>query len=141
MSSTVKQALPGLCEGWEEFQHLFHRRTVKAGSVLLKEGQVARNTFMIEEGCLRSAYDHKGRDITSQFFFDGEGVSSFESFQFGTPSLFRNEAVERTVLWSISLTDLDRLMREIPALRGTVNDHLLHRMAYSMRQMLSFLRW
>jgi CRP-like cAMP-binding protein len=140
MSSSVKQALPGLGERWEEFAHLFRRRTVKAGTVLLKEGQVARSTFMIEEGCLRAAYDHKGRDITCQFFFEGEGVSSFESFQFGTPSLVRIEAVERSVLWTISRPDLDRLLREVPELRETANDHVLRRMAYYMRQMLSFLR-
>ena len=113
---------------------------MKPGTVLLSAGQVARNAYMIETGCLRTAFEHNGRDITGQFFFEGESVSSFESFQFGTPSLFRIEAVERSVLWSISRPDLDRLMREIPELRTTANEHVLHRMAYYMRQMLSFLR-
>ena len=140
MSSPVEQALPGLGDRWEEFTHLFRRRTVKAGTVLLKEGQVAGSMFMIEAGCLRTAFAHKGRDITSQFFFEGEAVSSFESFQFGTPSLFRIEAVERTVLWVISRPDLEQLLRENPGLRGTMDTRLLHRMAYYMRHLLSFLR-
>lgn len=140
MVPPVAQALPGIDARWEEFAHLFRRRTVLPGTILLKEGAVARRAFMIEKGCLRTVYDHKGRDITSQFFFEGEAVSSFESFQFGTPSLFRIEAVECTTLWSISRPDLDRLMQEIPDLRATANEHLLHRMAYYMRHLLSFLR-
>lgn len=140
MEAVWKQVLPELDERWEEFAHLFRKRSVKAGTVLLREGVVAHNTFMIEEGCLRTAYDHKGRDITGQFFFEGEGVSSFESFQFGTPSLYRIEAVEQSVLWTISRPDLDRLLREIPGLRETANEYLLRRMAYYMRQLLSFLR-
>lgn len=134
------QALPELEQRWAELAHLFRRRTVKPGTVLLKEGQVACNMFLIEEGCLRTAYDHQGRDITCQFFFEGEGVSSFESFQFGTPSLFRIEAVERSVLRVVSRPDLDRLMRELPGLRQAANEHLLRRTAYYMRQLLSFLR-
>lgn len=140
MEDVWKQALPELGERWSEFAHLFRKRTVEAGTVLLAEGEVARNTFMIEQGCLRVAFMHKGRDITCQFFFEGEGVSSFESFQFGTPSLVRIEAVERSVLWTISRQNLDRLLREIPELQRVANDHVLRRMAYYMRQLLSFLR-
>lgn len=137
---TNEGQLPGEGNPWARHGHLFRERTVQPGTVLLKEGRVSRQAFLIKEGCLRAAYDHDGRDITLQFFFEGEGVSSFESFHFGTPSLYRIEAVERSVLLVIAKEDLDRIVASDPGIREQADRHLVKRLAWYTRHLLSFLR-
>src|SRR5690606_33555094 len=99
-------------------------RTNAPGTVLLEEGRESRHAFMIMEGCLRAAHDHQGRDLTLQFFFEGEGVSSFESFRFGTPSPYCIEAVERSVLRVIAKRDLEEILAGDPDLRARAEEHL-----------------
>src|SRR5262249_26952156 len=87
---------------WEPFTPLFRREQAPAKTVLLREGEVSRKAYYIEQGCLRLWFNHDGRDVTFQFFFEGEGVSSIESFRTDQPSLFTIETLEPCVLQTIS---------------------------------------
>lgn len=60
---------------WDKLSHLFKRKEIPAKTTLLKEGQISRTIFFIEKGCLRTWVNNDGKDITTQFFF--EGSSSF----------------------------------------------------------------
>lgn len=79
---------------WARFKHLFNRQEIPAKTVLLNEGEVSKKAYYIEKGCLRVWFNNNGKDVTVQFFFEGEGVSSIESFQSGQPSLFTIESIE-----------------------------------------------
>ncbi len=63
-------------------------------TVLLKEGEVADKLYLIRKGCLRLFFNSEGKDITFQFFFEGDFVASFDSLYKRQPSLFSLESIE-----------------------------------------------
>ena len=65
---------------WDSYVNCFKRIEVPAKTILLKEGEISKKMFLIEKGCIRVWYNNNGKDITSQFFFENEMVSSIESF-------------------------------------------------------------
>jgi CRP-like cAMP-binding protein len=81
MFDKFKANFPQLKEKWDEYVSYYHRIEVPTGTILLKEGEVSKKAFMIEKGCLRVWFNNNGKDITFQFFFENEAVSSAESFR------------------------------------------------------------
>lgn len=68
--------------------------SVPPKTILLEEGKVADRMYLIRKGCLRLFFNNEGRDITFQFFFEGDFVASFDSLYQRTPSLFSLESIE-----------------------------------------------
>lgn len=66
---------------------------VKAKEILLEEGSVAQNIFIVKSGCLRAWHNANGKDITLHFFVPGQPVASFNSLSTHTPSDYTIEAV------------------------------------------------
>ena len=62
--------------------------SVPSKSILLEEGKIAEKLYLIRKGCLRLFFYNEGKDITFQFFFEGDFVASFDSLYKRTPSLF-----------------------------------------------------
>lgn len=90
---------------WQKFSHLFRREEVPAKTVLLKEGEIAKKIYFIEKGCFRLSLNNDGTDITFQFFFEGEGISSAESFRYNQPSLYSIESLEPSIVHSLTKAD------------------------------------
>ncbi|MEO6685984.1 MAG: Crp/Fnr family transcriptional regulator [Dyadobacter sp.] len=130
-------------EKWEEYTGQFQRIQVPAKTILLKEGEISRKAYLIEKGCLRVWFDNKGEEVTFQFFFENNTVSSIESFKKGTPSLFSLETIEPCTLWWIDKNDVDRLLEEvseIPSMRNQIMNALFERTLHYMQHFLSFVR-
>lgn len=69
------------------FLELGTRQQVEARQVLLRAGEVAQRLYLIETGSARLyVLDGHGRETSTQFFFEGEVVSSLESLLTGRPS-------------------------------------------------------
>ena len=51
---------------WEKFNHLFKRKEIPAKSILLREGEISKNAYLIEKGCLRTWFNNDGNDITTR---------------------------------------------------------------------------
>ena len=64
-----------------------------AKTILLSEGSVSTKIYLIESGCVRLWFNNDGKDVTLQFFMQGQMVSSFESFINNQPSRFNLETV------------------------------------------------
>lgn len=91
--------------------------SVPGKTVLLEEGKVADKLYMIRKGCLRLSFFNDGRDITFQFFFEGDVVASFNSLHHRQPSLFSLETLEPAELSVIKKNDFYDLIQRIPSLR------------------------
>ena len=50
--------------------------SVPARTLLLEEGKVADRLYLVSKGCLRLFCCDEGKDLTFQFFFEGEFVAS-----------------------------------------------------------------
>jgi CRP-like cAMP-binding protein len=125
---------------WEKYAHLYEIIRVPAKTVLLQEGQVSRQAYFIREGCLRLWFNHEGRDISFQFFFEGDAVSSVESFRHGEPSLFTLETLEPCELLVISKANFDRLMDELPGSKELLLEALHQRIYHYHKLFLSRIR-
>jgi CRP-like cAMP-binding protein len=125
---------------WKKYQHLWTRVEVPAKRVLLKEGMISRKAYVIQRGCLRVWFNHNGREISFQFFFEGEVVLSVESFRKHIPSPFNIETVEPSVLFWIGREDLDGVLKEDVFLNNYLMDWAVERQAAFIRHFFSFLK-
>lgn len=125
---------------WNEFKHLFKRQEISAKTILLKEGDVSNKAFYIEKGCIRACFNNNGKDITFQFFFEGEGVSSIESFRTNQPSLFTIESIEPCVIHSISKTDFQTILDTSPTIKKQIEEQLFLRLIFYQKLFLSRIK-
>ena len=125
---------------WEIFRPYFKQIEVPAKTILLEEGNVSRTMYIIEKGCLRTWINNNGKDITTQFFFEGDGVSSIESFMTNKPSLYTIESIEPCIIQTITQKDFQDTFNNSPELRANVTDHLFMRLLKSQQLFFSYLK-
>ncbi len=101
--------------------------SVPSKTILLKEGEVAGKLYWIEKGCLRLFFYDEGKEITFQFFFEGDFVASFDSLYQRTPSLFYLESIEPTEVRVIERDDFYDLIEHSPSLRQRYEEKLIDR--------------
>lgn len=125
---------------WEQYSHLFVRQEVPAKTILLEEGACAKTLFFIEKGCLRLCFYDNGRNISFQFFFEGQSVASIESFRTNQPSLFAIESIEPCILKSISKKDFQSILKVSPSISERMHETLFLRLISYQRLFLSRIK-
>lgn len=127
---------------WMNYATLFRRVEVPSKTTLLQEGKISKKIYFIEKGCIRVWLNKDGKDITFQFFMEGDRVSSTESLQKNIPSIVSIETIEDAVLWVINKTDMDHIMKQafdIPQLRFKLLDALYNRQIHYMKHCIAFI--
>lgn len=143
MFEQFKNRFPLNDDKWDEYTSCFERIEVSAKTTLLSEGDIAKKMFLIEKGCIRAWFNKDGKDITCQFFFENETISSIESFQKNTPSLTTIETIEPSILWMIHKKDLNRIIeeiKEVKELRDTLIDKIFERTFDYMKYFISSIK-
>jgi CRP-like cAMP-binding protein len=125
---------------WEKFREFFKREIIPARTVLLKEGEVSEKMFYIEKGCIRLSFNKDGKDITFQFFFEGEGVSSAESFRNNEPSLFTIETIEPCIVHTLLKKDYFTIVSASPTIKQSLEDQIFQRLMYFQKLFLSRIK-
>ena len=127
-------------ERWERCKRLFTVREIPSRTTLLREGDVARSMYFVKTGCLRLWFNKDGRDVTFQFFFDGQAVSSLESFLLKEPSLFTLESVEPTSALVLTRQNWDRAYEIYPEMREQFVGVMVQRLGDYGRLFLSRIK-
>ena len=109
-------------------------------TVLLKEGEVADKLYLIRKGCLRLFFNSEGKDITFQFFFEGDFVASFDSLYKRQPSLFSLESIEPAQVLIIERDVFYNLIEKSPSLRRYYEEKLIERFHVYQRLFLSHIK-
>lgn len=109
------------------FQGVFIEEEIASKTVLLNEEEVADNIYFIKKGCLRVWFNKDGKDITFQFFFEGQPVASFDSFISNKPSLFTIESLEPSTILSIRKKDFEELLIIYPEFKKGLQDFIFQR--------------
>jgi CRP-like cAMP-binding protein len=125
---------------WKQCQMLFRAVEVPTKTTLLREGDVADTMYIVKSGCLRLWFNDNGKDITFQFFFEDQPVSSLESFLAGEPSLFSLESIEPTRVVAIGRLQWDTLCERIPKVRELFTGFLVKRLTDYGRLFLSRIK-
>lgn len=89
-------------------------RTLKKKSYLLKKGAVCSNISFIENGLLRCFYEKDDKEVSTWFMKENDIIISVESFFRQTKSIESIQALEETVLYSISYNELQYIYRQFP---------------------------
>ncbi|MFY0254064.1 Crp/Fnr family transcriptional regulator [Chitinophaga sp. 30R24] len=126
---------------WEQYQHLYEEITVPAKTVLLEEGKISRYAYYIQEGAIRLWFNNKGKDTTFQFFFEGEGVSSIESFRTGKPSTYAIETITACKLLKISKENMDVILESIPGYRVQLEEVIFQRLLHYSKLFISHIKY
>ncbi|WP_241559494.1 Crp/Fnr family transcriptional regulator [Lacticaseibacillus hulanensis] len=116
-----------LSDYYEQVKELGHQRTYAAGEDLLREGDVATQLYFIRVGAVRLWHNDDGRDITVQFFFENQVVSSFESFYLKQPSIFTITAIEQTTVTVVPGDYLRKGLKDNPKIMAEFADYVCHR--------------
>lgn len=125
---------------WGLLSQFFKRQDVPARTTLLQEGQVSKMMFFIEKGCLRTWVNNDGKDITTQFFFEGDKVASIESFMAQQPSLYSIESLEPCILETISQQDFRNALESLPGIKEELEKHLFRRLLQTQKLFYSYLK-
>ena len=125
---------------WQKFSHLFKREVVPAKTILLKEGEIAKKIYFIEKGCFRLSFNNDGTDITFQFFFEGEAISSAESFRYNQPSLYSIESLESSIVHSLTKADYFTIIENSPSIKQDIEEQTIQRLLYIEKLFLSRIK-
>ena len=88
-------------------------RSVKKGSILLKEGQLSTESYFVLKGCIRSFYIIDGEEKTTAFYTEMEGVSP-PCVLSGLPSELYIACVEDSILSVSTLEMEDEIFQKFP---------------------------
>jgi CRP-like cAMP-binding protein len=127
MFDELFEKIKGDKQNEERFQKLFIEREITSKTVLLREGEVSTQLHFIKKGCLRIWFNKDGKDITIQFFLEGQAVSSIDSMMSNQPSLFTIESIEPSSIISLKKTDLEELFKSDPLLKEGFQELLFQR--------------
>lgn len=118
----------------------FDSLSVPSKTILLEEGKVADRLYLIRKGCLRLFFFNEGKDITFQFFFEGDFVASFDSLYKRTPSLFSLESIEPSEISVIKRDDFFSLIEQCPDVRQAYEEKLIDRFSAYQQLFLSQIK-
>ncbi|WP_270087092.1 Crp/Fnr family transcriptional regulator [Sphingobacterium sp. SYP-B4668] len=127
-------------KNWEIFRPYFKKIDVSAKTILLQEGEISRTMYFIEKGCLRTWINNDGKEITTQFFFEGESVSSIESFRTNKTSLYSIESIEQCTLQTLSQKDFQQIIESNPEMKNDFEAHLFKRLFQTQQFAFSYLK-
>jgi CRP-like cAMP-binding protein len=72
-------------------------RSIKKGTILLKEGQHSQDEYFVLKGCIRKYYIINGEEVTTDFFTEMEGLTPHCTIN-NTPSEYFISCVENSIL-------------------------------------------
>ncbi|HNX65721.1 MAG TPA: Crp/Fnr family transcriptional regulator [Bacteroidales bacterium] len=124
----------------EKFKDLLTEKEIAVKTILLHEGEVATRLYFIRKGCLRLWFNKDGKDITLQFFFDGQAVASMESFFSNRPSMFTLESIEPTTVISLTRENFELLQHTFPEMKEGFQDILFQRLRNYTQLFLSRIK-
>ncbi|HBX52607.1 MAG: hypothetical protein A2W98_14545 [Bacteroidetes bacterium GWF2_33_38] len=112
---------------WEEIRDSFIEKEIAPKTILLNEGEISSYIHFVKKGCLRQWFNKDGKDVTTQFFFEGQAVASIESFMDNEPSLFGIESLETSWIISVTKDTFEELMHTYPTLKNGFQDYIFQR--------------
>jgi hypothetical protein len=88
----------------------FKTEVYEKNEFIVEEGKICSKVSFIESGLVRRFYMNDGQEVTSWFYYGNQWLTSTTSFFDQKPSFEIFQACERTVLFSLSYADEQRLL-------------------------------
>ncbi|MCB9063541.1 MAG: Crp/Fnr family transcriptional regulator [Chitinophagales bacterium] len=114
-------------------------REYKKGDVILREGQMAKECYMVLKGLIREYYIVDGEEKTTNFFMEMEPVNSFSSRKNNKPSKHFLVCAEDCAV-TVSTNSLEAEMcRLIPRLESIIRDAVEKETGKMQEEMANFI--
>lgn len=127
-------------ENIEKLSCAISTKEIPSGTVLLSEGEIATNLFIVIQGCLRQYFiKENGREITAQFFIENQMVASFESAITKTPSRVYIGAVENSKIGIIPIDIVRIELSEKESFKDDFTRFLIKRLIYYINHYASYI--
>lgn len=110
----IRQYTPMSNADWQQVNACLQKRTLNAGDCILEQGKICRHVWFLESGFMRYFILTRGNDVTKFFTNPPYCFTSQRSLNTQMPSTENIEALEESVIWQISSTDVNRLF-ELPS--------------------------
>jgi len=92
---------------------LFKEKTYKKGDLFLEEGRICKQVGFVVKGLMRYYINHDGEEKTYAFSQENEYACNYESFLPQKPSSKIIQALEDSIVFSISYDDLQLLYANV----------------------------
>ena len=118
MKNTLVEMMSGFIDLTNEEKQgildAFPVKSLKKGTILLKEGQIAENAFLVIEGCVRKYSYQNDEEVTSEFYIEFQSVVNFESMANGSPSKYFFTCTEDCVIAILNSEKETSLYKKFP---------------------------
>ena len=88
----------------------FKTEVYEKNEFIFEEGKICSKISFIKSGLVRKFYMNDGQDVTSWIYFNNQWLTSMTSFFEQKPSFENFQACEKTVIYSLSYSDEQRLL-------------------------------
>lgn len=89
-------------------------KSFKKGDVLLREGQISKDSYFVIKGCVRKYYIIEGEERTTEFYVEDESIASLQSYKNKTPANHYFECVEDCRLAVLNYDKEQELFIRVP---------------------------
>lgn len=138
LEETISSILPASDAVLEAIGLEFHSVTLPRNELIFPMGSVAKHIFYIEKGLARMFYyNDAGKDITYEFFTEGNFATPSESFLEQKPSPYSIELLEDSDLRYVSQDGLNRLLDHFPELEKIKSHILAHFLFQANRRIVA----
>jgi CRP-like cAMP-binding protein len=96
-------------------QHALQHKIVKKRTVLLKAGEICRNIYFVNAGCLRMYHtDSNGNEHNISFFPENWWAVDIASFSNQSPAFYSISTLENTDLFFLPYQTLEKVYYDVP---------------------------
>lgn len=92
----------------------FPIKTFAKETLLLKEGQIAKDAFVVIKGCIRKYSILDGEEITNEFYTELQSAVNFESMANNKPSKYYFSCTEETTVAIMNSEKENALYKKFP---------------------------
>lgn len=114
-------------------------KTFEKGTILLKEGQIAKDAYFNLKGLVRLYYLIDGEEKTIQFFTEGDPIASLSSYHNQSPSTHYLECVEDTTLTILNHEKEKELIQKVPAFESVCRVSIEQEFGKSQETLASYM--
>ncbi|MBC8045744.1 MAG: Crp/Fnr family transcriptional regulator [Fimbriimonadaceae bacterium] len=124
---------------FDKIEPFLFERKIKKGETILEQGEVCKNAWFVEVGCLRSyVTDKKGKEYIFQFAPENWWISEQNSLHKNEPSLLSIDALENSSVVVIGANFFEQL--PVPAGANNNFRHvILQNRLYSLQKRIIYL--
>lgn len=124
----------------EAIEQSFPIKTFAKGTFLVKERQIARDAYLVIEGCVRKYAIDDGEEITSGLYTEGDSVADFNSLANQSPSKYFFVCTEKTTVAVINSEKEAALYQRFPRFEAICRVEFEKMMGQKAEQSEAFAR-